>query len=224
MPKKITIITLVNDVAMYNQAVLFSLRGQGVNFDFLPILHAKSASIGLNEGIAASPNDIVVCCHQDVLFPNDWASVVFNAVATASPWPMGVLGTFGRGLNLNTVGAIWNPRPKHMHAGVLPTEALTLDEHCLIFRKSSGLRFNGTLPGWHVYGADICLTARDMGLRNWVFDSCGLEHLSAKGSGEGLGTAIEWLYREWKDRTDLKTFRTMCFELDFQTGRRVQYL
>lgn len=225
MSEKISIVTLVNDMALYNQSVLCSLMGQGASFDFFPILHAKSASIGLNEGIKNSPNDIVVCCHQDVMFPKDWALVVFNAFAKTSQREPGVLGAFGRDLHLNTAGNIWNPRPKRRQGGTsLPTEAMSLDEHCLIFRKSSGLRFDESLPGWHAYGADICLAAREKTLGCWVFDSCGLEHLSERGSGEGLAPAIEWLYCKWKNRTDVKTFRTMCFEVDFETGRRIQYL
>jgi hypothetical protein len=38
-------------------------------------------------------------------------------------------------------------------------EVRTLDEVVLIIRKASGLRFDEQLPGFHLYGTDLCLEA-----------------------------------------------------------------
>src|ERR1700722_4555641 len=45
----------------------------------------------------------------------------------------------------------------------LPAQVATLDELVLVVRGDSGLRFDPAL-GFHVYGADICLQARELGL------------------------------------------------------------
>ncbi|MGI9212405.1 MAG: hypothetical protein ACR2HF_08005, partial [Methylococcaceae bacterium] len=49
-----------------------------------------------------------------------------------------------------------------------PVEVDTLDEIVLIFRHSSGLRFDPALPHFHLYGTDLCLSARALGRLAWV--------------------------------------------------------
>ena len=44
----------------------------------------------------------------------------------------------------------------------------TLDEMLLVVRRDSGLRFDAGLPGFHMYGTDICLEAEAQGLQNYV--------------------------------------------------------
>ena len=58
----------------------------------------------------------------------------------------------------------------------------TLDEHCMIIRKKSGLKFDHrTFQGFHFYGADICLSAMAKGMKNYGI-LCPLVHHSASGS------------------------------------------
>ena len=49
-----------------------------------------------------------------------------------------------------------------------PTCVQTLDEIVLIVRKSSGLRFDEALGGYHFYGADICMQASERGMRSYA--------------------------------------------------------
>jgi hypothetical protein len=49
-----------------------------------------------------------------------------------------------------------------------PIAVQTLDEIVLVVRKSSGLRFDQNLPHFHLYGADICLTAASRGMRSYA--------------------------------------------------------
>jgi hypothetical protein len=50
-------------------------------------------------------------------------------------------------------------------------EVVSLDEVILIFRKSSGLVFDENLPGWHLYGADICMAARHAGKKCYAISA-----------------------------------------------------
>jgi len=218
----ISVVTLVSDIGLWRKNVKGSLRGQPV--ELLPIPNAESASKGLNIGLGLARNDIVVCCHQDVVFTEDWVFNLIDQIKHLDDDSFGVLGTFGRKPDLQCAGNIWNPYPKKRTVGLLPCKALTLDEHCLVLRKSSGLRFDEGLEGFHSYGGDICLQAHEKGLKNYIIDAC-LNHLSPKGTSDPYFTAsIQWLIKKWKDKTDIKTFRTMCYEVDFETGRSVQYL
>ncbi len=52
-----------------------------------------------------------------------------------------------------------------------PLPARTLDEFVLVVRKSSGLRFDERLPGFHLYGTDICLQAEAHHLGSYILSA-----------------------------------------------------
>jgi hypothetical protein len=58
---------------------------------------------------------------------------------------------------------------RHGNRLVRPEPIETLDEIVLVLRKSSGLRFDPDLPHFHLYGTDICMTARHRGMVNYAF-------------------------------------------------------
>ena len=55
--------------------------------------------------------------------------------------------------------------------GPLPHEVESLDEQWLGFRKSRGVEFDPDLPGFHCYGIDLSLTARESGLKSYAIDA-----------------------------------------------------
>jgi hypothetical protein len=57
----------------------------------------QSAADGLNRGLAAAQNDLVVCPHQDVYLPRGWP-IRFERelrAAQAAFGPVGVIGVYG---------------------------------------------------------------------------------------------------------------------------------
>ena len=128
-----------------------------------------SAATAYNAAIERATSDILVFAHQDVYLPQGWISSVEEAgrrLATQDPsW--GVLGVWG--------GTTEGRLPGYMYwtgvEGVAgrPFEGAldvnTLDEVVLILRKSSGLRFDEQLPGYHMYGTDICMEANRRGMK-----------------------------------------------------------
>jgi hypothetical protein len=123
----------------------------------------SSASLGYNDAILKAKTDLIVFAHQDVYFPENWLADLdrsLKILGAADPdW--GVLGGWGidhRGLERGFVFSVG--------LGVLgqsfehPVAVDTLDEFILILRRSSGLRFDPTLPHFHFYGMDICMSAR----------------------------------------------------------------
>jgi hypothetical protein len=132
-----------------------------------------SASLAYNSAIEEAEHDIVIFVHQDVYLPDTWFTSLQRCLAfleeTDVSW--GVLGCFGSrkgadgGLGrVYTSGMGWHGRPL-----ARPEPVETLDEIILVVRKSSGLRFDPRLPHFHLYGTDICMTARERGLTSYAF-------------------------------------------------------
>ncbi|MGH9717543.1 MAG: glycosyltransferase [Candidatus Acidiferrales bacterium] len=126
-----------------------------------------SAAAAYNDAIERSENDLMVFLHQDMYLPESWMADLQAALqklkADDPHW--GVLGCSGRTDENEGRGYVYS----HGYGFVgEPFERLervqTLDEIVLIFRKSSGLRFDPAFPSFHMYGSDICLTAASRGM------------------------------------------------------------
>jgi len=127
-------------------------------------------------------HDLVFFVHQDVFFPPDWEQRLFTALAELerSDPEWGVIGAAGRALPetaaagddlpLN-VGHWSDPHRYHKPRVPLPAGVQVLDELWLGTRRSRGVAFDPELPGFHCYGADLCLTARAQGLASYVIDA-----------------------------------------------------
>lgn len=134
----------------------------------------KSAGLAYNAALAEADNDIVVFAHQDVYLPGDWSRNLHQAVgqlATMDPtW--GVVGVFGvtRATEPEYRGHCYSTGLKAVlgKSFSAPIEAQSLDELVLVVRRSSGLSFDDELPGFHLYGTDICLRAATKGLRTYI--------------------------------------------------------
>lgn len=133
---------------------------------------AASASQAYNAALDEARGDIVVFVHQDIYLPENWLETVARSIdaldAANAPW--GVLGSFGSRMDAHGgLGRVFTlGLGLHGNAIVQPELADSLDEIVLILRKSSGLRFDDALPSFHMYGIDICMTARRMGLQTYA--------------------------------------------------------
>ncbi|MBZ5539504.1 MAG: glycosyltransferase family protein [Acidobacteriia bacterium] len=134
----------------------------------------SSAAKAYNDAIDRSHNDLIVFCHQDIIFPEYWLLQLGRALdyleSEDPPW--GVLGCYGETSDYKGRGHIYSSG-----RGVLgmpfdrPVPIQTLDEIVLILRKSSGLRFDERLPHFHLYGADICMAAMKKGMKNYAISA-----------------------------------------------------
>jgi glycosyltransferase involved in cell wall biosynthesis len=138
-----------------------------------------SASTAFNDAIDRARNDLIIFCHQDMLLPQDWLLRLQKALRWLDDhdphW--GVLGTYGKTQD----GSGWG----HVYSsgrGVIgepfaePIPVQTLDEIVLILRKSSGLRFDESLPHFHFYGTDICLRAASIERRSYAISAFCVHH------------------------------------------------
>ena len=137
--------------------------------------NAISAAAGYNAGMKRSIGDILVFVHQDVYLPKGWFDQVLQAVdylnQKESRW--GVLGVYGRQPNGTGYGHLYSTGLGTILGEPVthPIRIQTLDEVVLVVRRSAGLWFDEKLPGFHLYGADICLEARQRELTCHVVEA-----------------------------------------------------
>lgn len=211
-----TIISAVNDEKVLQQCLLRSPDLQApASVEILFQRGFDTAAAAYNPAILEAKGEVLIFLHQDVFLPAGWLpqlSAAVNQLNLADPhW--GVLGIYGvtaagemRGhlyCNANQC-ALGQPIQK-------PVEVVTLDEVVLILRKDAGLRFDGGLKGFHLYGADICLAARQQGLKNYVVPGFCIHN----ANGYGLFPRSFWrgyfyMQRKWKSHLPVKT---PCIEI-----------
>ena len=140
------------------------------------VKNCPSAAAGLNIALTRAEREFVVCVHQDIFLPVGWDRCLMEQLEEAGRrfGPIGVAGVYGVGeviapedptqpLRAQRIGWV-NDRGRVLRDGPeLPARVATLDEIVLVVRRDSDLRFDPEL-GFHLYGADIYLQAREQGL------------------------------------------------------------
>jgi len=179
---RLTFAIAVNDEEMFARNFLASpcLKSPH-DHEILVQKNFSSAALAYNDAIERAESDLIVFCHQDILLPEGWLrkleTVLDSLEKTDLHW--GVLGPYGKtkdGRGWGHVyssgrGVIGEPLP-------YPVEIQTLDEIVLILRKSSGLRFDDSLPHFHFYGTDICLRAERMGMKSYAISAFCIHNTS----------------------------------------------
>lgn len=196
----LTFVTLVNDPAQLERCQESLLRGTSEAPPWItvrPDLHGWNAARGLNHAMAMVKTAWVVCTHQDVLFPLGWARRVEELLADL-PADCAVAGLVGNLAGGQLRGHIVDPNG-HCYWGPLPARVLVLDEAVMILRSSSGLRFDEETPGFHLYGADLCLQAEGRGFSSIAIDA-PVHHLSTGTLDEKYALARSWMLTKWGAR------------------------
>ncbi|MGZ8941327.1 MAG: glycosyltransferase [Methylobacter sp.] len=132
-----------------------------------------SASLAYNSAIDEAQNEIIIFIHQDIYLPETWFSDISRCLSYFEEKKInwGVLGCFGSGKAVGAgLGRVYTTG-LGLHGRKInkPEPVETLDEIILIIRKSSGLKFDPYLPHFHLYGADLCMSAKDKGMTNFAF-------------------------------------------------------
>jgi glycosyltransferase involved in cell wall biosynthesis len=176
----------------------------------------ENAADAFNAAIARAKGDVLVFIHQDVYLPAGWfqqLATMINRLALTDPnW--GVLGIYG-------VTPAGEPRG-HLYCNAnqcalgqsiqKPVEVGTLDEVILIIRKNSGLQFDAGLKGFHLYGTDICLAARQSGRKNYVVPGFCIHNANGYGMfPRSFWRAYFYMRRKWKLILPVKT---PCIEIE----------
>jgi len=169
-----TIVAAVNDMKVLQKNLCLS---PGITNDSTQLIikrNYQSASLAYNESIEEAENEIIIFAHQDVYLPGTWFASLKQTLDYFEKeminW--GVLGCFGmreksgRGIGIGRLYS--NGWGIVGHEIKNPEPVQTLDEIVLVIKKSSGLRFDPTLPHFHMYGTDICMSAREKGMVSYA--------------------------------------------------------
>lgn len=179
----ISIVCAYNNEEVLRDFLLKSLGSQTVEFELIKIDNTrnifKSAAEALNYGGKKAKGEYIMFAHQDVyLLAEGWlekAELFLSKILDLGV--AGVAGTRETG-NSNVkraIGMVYHGPNKEPWWGNKnfeePVEVQTLDEQILIVTRTvfDNLKFDEkTCDGWHIYGADFCLSARELGRKSYV--------------------------------------------------------
>jgi hypothetical protein len=185
--------------------------------DFNVMRGFASAGAAYNAGMRQAAGDILVFAHQDLYLPPGWEDCLSAAIWRLSKrdpqWA--VLGVFGISSALKRQGYLYCTGLQKVLGAPFdePIECISLDEVLLVIRRSSGLTFDEQLPGFHLYGTDICLEAKQRGLRSYIVSAFCLHNTDGM---KFLPWAFwrSYYYLRHKRREELP-IRTLCTSVTF---------
>lgn len=177
----ITIACCVSNINVFNECVVQSLKHlrNDLEFDLLPIYNSHNvytAAIAGNLSLEIAKSRYVMLIHQDLKFTDESGP---NIVKLLSKMDNNRIISGFAGIDLSygddhidewgfsetnvKVGQVFGADTITWDGDTSIKPVHSLDEICLIIDKHSGIRFDPTLKGFHLYGLDICLQARSAG-------------------------------------------------------------
>jgi hypothetical protein len=176
-PGSVTFATCVADPEKYGRcrASLDLLDRAGFEIAVDPVDNAgnrRSCPEALNLAWGRAGTDLLVFCHEDVVFPPDWLAALrrsLEALEGLDP-PWAVAGPIGRA-GKRFLGHCAGPDGTYRRFGPLPAPVDTLDEMCLVVPRDLPIRFDESLGGFHLYGADLCIQAAEAGRGSYAIDA-----------------------------------------------------
>lgn len=204
-----TIVSAVNNEAVL-QSCLLSSPCLGSAAGVLLKRGFNSAARAYNSAIDEAKTDVLVFAHQDVFLPVGWdlrLQQVLKQLSDQDPdWA--VAGVWGVHPSGNRSGHLFCVGLGQELGGdfVAGHEVRTLDEVLLIVRKSSGVRFDEALPGYHFYGTDICLEAERLKKKCYAISAFCIHNTNGYALLPwDFWKRYFWMRRKWKNRLPIIT-------------------
>ena len=182
---KYCLVSAVNDDAVLASCLRASPDFGEPGFEVLEQRGYSSAAAAYNEALGRSTGEVVIFAHQDVYFPEGWLAqleIALHWLAKHDPeW--GVLGVYGVEAGSRPAGWTYSTGLGRVLGGPFPEPlpVRTLDEVVLIVRRSSGLKFDEGVKGFHMYGTDVCLEAERRGLGVYVISAFAIHNSNGIG-------------------------------------------
>jgi len=207
-----SIVVVYNNEQALNKILLQSLKNQTVQFELIALDNTKgkfkSAAEALNYGGKQAKGKYIIFVHQDIELDSDMWLEKTEKILDSIP-DLGIAGVVGmseegndnkeRGRGcISDCGEIWRWSQPVKN----PEAVQTLDECLLIIPKAvfSSIQFDEkTFDSWHCYGADYCLSVRQMELKAYVIPVF-VYHRSLRTNIEMLVKYKKRLYKKHKKK------------------------
>lgn len=171
---------------------------------------APSAAIAYNRAIDVTDSDLIVFVHHDVYLPKGWDRLLDQRLSDLThrhpDWALA--GAYGVAADYRQFGPVWTSSLGEIIGRVplRPEPVVSFDEMLIILRRSSGLRFDETQPGWHMYGTDIVCQAREAGQGAYAL---GLPSIHNDRFHDALGRdfteSYRWMQARWPQFLPIQT-------------------
>ncbi|MDM7986146.1 MAG: glycosyltransferase [Smithella sp.] len=212
-----SVLILANDERVLHANILSSPDLTSDNgHEIIVLKNSRSAACGYNEGIAKASHDVLICVHQDVYLPRGWIlklSQIITLLEKKDPsW--GVIGCFGVSVDGEMAGHVYsNGLQRELGRDDEPVLAQTLDEMILIIKKKTQLKFDPSLPNYHMYGADICVRAKMSGHSSYIIGNfCVHNSVSVRKLKNDFWDAVSHFRKQYPDHLPLKTTCTNLYK------------
>lgn len=179
-----------------------------------PMEGFSTAGSAYNAALDSTSEEILIFLHQDVFLPPGWLDQIISCIVhlnRADPqWA--VLGVVGVDFEGKVVGRTYSSGLRKVvgHGVQNPVPAKSLDEIVLILRRDSGVRFDAELPGFHLYGTDICQAAITSGCSCYVVDGFCIHNSNGiRFLPPDFWRAYDYLSKKWEHQCPLWTPCTM---------------
>jgi GT2 family glycosyltransferase len=180
----------------------------------------------LNVLTEVSEGEIIFWMHQDVTFDayEPFANVM--DIANKAGGHFGIMGPAG--IQVGGKGAVRGVDFSAIKYTFDYMRVQTLDEFCLIGKRSNNIQFDESLDHFHFYGADVCLSCLEKGLSNYVIrmpithHSGGDVNLKRRGGYEAYIKQGKKLYKKWGTKYPAISTTTAHFrngEAEWYLGR-----
>jgi len=219
---RLTIASCVSNLEAFEACLLESISSlrSDLEINILPIYNPNniySASVAANLAMEVCRDRFLLYVHQDVKFLPDAAEMIATIL---KHWPkntavvgaagvkdyvtIDIAGPWGLGLRKdNLIGSVYDNNELIWDGdiGFHPTQSV--DEVFMLLDTHSGIRFDPSWPGYHLYGLDFCLQARSAAFgvmcANIPIEHVGRYSASLYRDNNFMGRLIA-LYKKWGSR------------------------
>jgi hypothetical protein len=196
---------VANDAGVLARDLQNSPEIAGRSVPLSVLWNAASASSAYARAVDGADADYLVFAHQDIYFPRGWfdrlTGVLDRLSRNDDKWA--VAGLFGVTHGGRLVGHVWDSGLGRVCGAPFaePVRAASLDEIVLIVRRAANVRFDPELPCFHLYGADIVLTAEASGETAYVIDLPAIHNAKpVRRLGPDYIAAYRFMVRKWRHR------------------------
>ncbi len=212
----LSFVVCVSDTAILHDNLLGSpCLENGSPHEVISVLQAPDAAAGLNAALERARHEWVVLVHQDVVLPDGWDRCVGRQLLAAERrfGPLGIAGVYGVGgverpeggsLQAERIGWVVDRGRSLRQGPELPAPVATLDELLLILPRRTPLRADPEL-GFHLYGADLCLQAREHGLAAIALGALCHHNSRRLGLDDAYFASARTFVRKWAERLPIAT-------------------